>query len=197
MSHEIRTPMNALIGRLELVEKRAQEGVVDRISIDVASTAAQQLLALIGDILDIARIESGHLSLTPERVNLHALVTSVCRVFEGLAREKNLLWRVDLDPASDRDVLIDPTRFKQVLSNLLSNAIKFTREGEVSLTLRVVPGLSGHLTVDMCIRDSGIGISNADQRRLFRPFAQPQRVRVGAGHQSHAVRNDGRTTDAA
>jgi two-component system sensor histidine kinase EvgS len=172
MSHEIRTPMNALLGMLEMADKHAQEGVVDRFSIDVASTAAQQLLALIGDILDIARIESGHLSLTPERVNLHALVTSVCRVFEGLAREKNLLWRVDLDPASDRDVLIDPTRFKQVLSNLLSNAIKFTREGEVSLTLRVVPGLSGHLTVDMRIRDSGIGISNADQQRLFSPFVQ-------------------------
>lgn len=172
MSHELRTPLNALIGRLELVERRAQEGVVDRFSIDVASTAAQQLLALIGDILDIARIESGHLSLTPERVNLHALVTSVCRVFEGLAREKNLLWRVELDPGSNRDVLIDPTRLKQVLSNLLSNAIKFTYIGEVSLTLRVVPGLSGHLTVDMRIRDSGIGISNADQQRLFSPFVQ-------------------------
>ena len=172
MSHEIRTPMNALLGMLEMADKHAQEGVVDRFSIDVASTAAQQLLALIGDILDIARIESGHLSLTPERVNLHALVTSVCRVFEGLAREKNLLWRVDLDPASDRDVLIDPTRLKQVLSNPLSNAIKFTREGEVSLTLRVVPGLSGHLTVDMRIKDSGIGISNADQQRLFSPFVQ-------------------------
>jgi two-component system sensor histidine kinase EvgS len=172
MSHEIRTPMNALIGMLELALKRAEEGFTDRSAIEVASNAAQQLLALIGDILDIARIESGHLSLTPERANLRTLVESVCRVFEGLARQKNLQWRVELAERSDRDVLVDPTRFKQVLSNLLSNAIKFTREGEVSLTLRVEPGVSGHLAVNVRIEDSGIGVSVVDQQRLFSPFVQ-------------------------
>ncbi|MGE8186589.1 transporter substrate-binding domain-containing protein [Pseudomonas sp. NPDC086278] len=185
MSHEIRTPMNALMGMLEMAEKRAEQGVADRFSIEVASTAAQQLLALIGDILDIARIESGHLSLTPERVNLRELVASVGRVFEGLARQKHLAWRVDLDERSDREVLIDPTRFKQVLSNLLSNAIKFTHKGEVSLTLRVAPGASGHLAVSVCIADSGIGISALDQQRLFKPFAQAsnslQSGRAGSG----------------
>lgn len=185
MSHEIRTPINALIGFLEMAWKRAEEGVADRVSLEVASTAAQQLLALIGDILDIARIESGHLSLTPERVNLRDLVASVCRVFEGLAREKHLAWRVDLDPRSDRAVLIDPTRFKQVLSNLLSNAIKFTCEGEVSLTLRVIPGTLGGLAVNVRIEDSGIGISATDQQRLFSPFVQAgnsqQSARKGSG----------------
>ncbi|MHC8287862.1 transporter substrate-binding domain-containing protein [Pseudomonas sp. XS1P51] len=185
MSHEIRTPMNAMIGMLELALKRADEGVTDRSAIEVASTAAQQLLALIGDILDIARIESGHLSLTPERANLRTLVESVCRVFEGLARQKNLEWRVELDEHSDRDVLIDPTRFKQVLSNLLSNAIKFTREGEVSLTLQVEPGVSGHLALSVRIEDTGIGISTIDQQRLFSPFVQAdnnqQSGRQGSG----------------
>ncbi|MHC8332187.1 ATP-binding protein [Pseudomonas sp. LB3P25] len=182
MSHEIRTPMNALIGMLELALTRAGEGFTDRPAIEVASDAAQQLLALIGDILDIARIESGHLSLTPERANLRTLVESVCRVFEGLARQKNLQWRVDLAEHSDRDVLVDPTRFKQVLSNLLSNAIKFTREGEVSLTLRVEPGESGHLAVNLRIEDSGIGISVVDQQRLFSPFVQ-------AGNSQQSSRN--------
>ncbi|VVO41815.1 transporter substrate-binding domain-containing protein [Pseudomonas fluorescens] len=172
MSHEIRTPMNALIGMLELAQKQAQEGVADRAAIEVASTAGQQLLALIGDILDIARIESGHLSLAPDRANLRTLVESVCRVFEGLARQKHLAWRVDLDRNSDCDVLIDPTRFKQVLSNLLSNAIKFTHKGEVSLTLRVEPARSGHLAVSVCIEDSGIGIGTVDRQRLFSPFVQ-------------------------
>ncbi|MEX3777283.1 transporter substrate-binding domain-containing protein [Pseudomonas sp. MYb118] len=172
MSHEIRTPMNALLGMLELALKRADEGITDRGAIEVASNAGQQLLALIGDILDIARIESGHLSLAPERANLRALVASVCRVFEGLARQKNLDWRVDLDERSGCDVLIDPTRFKQVLSNLLSNAIKFTRQGEVSLTLRTEPRDKGHLIINLCIEDSGIGISAFDQQRLFSPFVQ-------------------------
>jgi two-component system sensor histidine kinase EvgS len=185
MSHEIRTPMNALIGMLELALKRADEGITDRSAIEVASNAGQQLLALIGDILDIARIESGHLSLTPERTHLHSLVTSVCRVFEGLARQKNLQWRVELDPRSDCDVLLDPTRFKQVLSNLLSNAIKFTDTGEVSLRLRVEPVSPERLAVSVQVQDSGIGISVFDQQRLFSPFVQagnnPQSARQGSG----------------
>lgn len=185
MSHEIRTPMNALLGMLELALKRADDGITDRGAIEVASNAGQQLLALIGDILDIARIESGHLSLTPERANLRALVTSVCRVFEGLARQKNLEWRVDLDEHSDCDVLIDPTRFKQVLSNLLSNAIKFTHEGEVSLTLQVEPQVSGYLAIHLRLEDTGVGISAFDQQRLFSPFVQAgnsrQSDRQGSG----------------
>lgn len=185
MSHEIRTPMNALIGMLELALKRADEGVTDRLAIQVASGAGQQLLALIGDILDIARIESGHLSLAPERANLRDLVLSVCRVFEGLARQKHLLWQIELDPHSAIDVLIDPTRFKQVLSNLLSNAIKFTEAGAVSLRLRVSAVTGERLAVSVSIEDSGIGISAEDRQRLFSPFVQagnnPHSVRSGSG----------------
>ena len=185
MSHEIRTPMNALIGMLELALKRAEEGVTDRLAIQVASNAGQQLLALIGDILDISRIESGHLSLAPERANLRELVLSVCRVFEGLARQKRLIWSIDLDAQSDVDVLIDPTRFKQVLSNLLSNAIKFTEEGEVRLQLVVATGGAERLAISVIIEDTGIGISDEDQHRLFSPFVQaghhPQAARSGSG----------------
>jgi two-component system sensor histidine kinase EvgS len=185
MSHEIRTPMNALIGMLELALKRAEEGVTDRLAIQVASNAGQQLLALIGDILDISRIESGHLSLAPERANLRELVLSVCRVFEGLARQKRLLWSISLDANSDVDVLIDPTRFKQVLSNLLSNAIKFTDAGEVRLQLVVIASGAERLAVSVIIEDSGIGISVEDQQRLFSPFVQagnnPEATRSGSG----------------
>lgn len=185
MSHEIRTPMNALIGMLELALKRAEEGVTDRLAIQVASNAGQQLLALIGDILDIARIESGHLSLAPERANLRETVLSVCRVFEGLARQKRLLWRIELDPRADVDVLIDPTRFKQVLSNLLSNAIKFTEVGEVSLRLQVIAMTDAEVDMLVRIEDSGIGISVEDQKLLFSPFVQAsnssQTARSGSG----------------
>jgi two-component system sensor histidine kinase EvgS len=185
MSHEIRTPMNALIGMLELALKRAEEGVTDRLAIQVASNAGQQLLALIGDILDIARIETGHLSLAPERANLRELVVSVCRVFEGLARQKRLLWHIELDARSNVDVLMDPTRFKQVLSNLLSNAIKFTEEGEVSLRLVVTAATSERLALKVLIEDSGVGISQDDRPRLFSPFVQAnnhtQSARSGSG----------------
>ncbi|WP_426205185.1 transporter substrate-binding domain-containing protein [Pseudomonas sp. TWP3-1] len=185
MSHEIRTPMSAVIGTLELARKRADEGVTDHLAIEVAASAAQHVMEVIGDILDIVQIEAGRMSLVPERANLRDVVLSVCRIFEGLAGEKSLRWNVDADPRSDIEVLIDRTRFMQVLSNLLSNAIKFTDSGEVSLQLRVAAGGEGLLSVSVFVRDTGIGISAADLRQLFSPFVQvgnhPQAPRSGSG----------------
>ncbi|RMM50694.1 hypothetical protein ALQ77_02553 [Pseudomonas corrugata] len=186
MSHEIRTPMNALIGMLELALKKADQGVVDRLAIEVASDAAQGLLGLIGDILDIARIESGRLSLAPERANLAQLVASVARMFEGLARQKHLGLQLDLDVAIDKDVLIDPLRFKQILSNLLSNAIKFTDQGQVRLSVQAAPGHDDRrLGICLRVEDTGSGISLEDQQRLFSPFSQAgnhrQSARSGSG----------------
>jgi len=98
MSHEIRTPMNAVIGMLELTLKRADQGHLDRPAIEVAYNSAKDLLELIGDILDIARIESGRLSLAPERVNLKEVIESVVRVFDGLARQKTLSLLLEFKP---------------------------------------------------------------------------------------------------
>ena len=186
MSHEIRTPMNALIGMLELALKKADQGVVDRVAIEVASDAAQGLLGLIGDILDIARIESGRLSLAPERANLAQLVEAVARMFEGLARQKNLRLQLDLDPAIDKDVLIDPLRFKQIVSNLLSNAIKFTDQGQVRLSVQAAADHDDkRLGICLRVEDTGSGIPQQDQRRLFSPFTQAgnnrQSARSGSG----------------
>lgn len=186
MSHEIRTPMNAVIGMLELAMKKADKGVLDRSAIEVASGAARGLLDLIGDILDIARIESGRLSLAPERANLRELIESVARVFDGLARQKQLRLQLDLEAQVSTEVLIDPQRFKQVLSNLLSNAIKFTDAGQVRLVARahVLPGQE-RLALCLRVEDSGRGISEQDQQRLFSPFTQAdnhgQAPRGGSG----------------
>ena len=187
MSHEIRTPMNAVIGMLELAMKKADQGVMDRFAIEVASGAAHELLDLIGDILDIARIESGHLSLNPIHANVQALVEAVVRVFDGLARHKHLSLVCELPTqAAVTDVLIDPLRFKQVVSNLLSNAIKFTDEGQVRLILSLMPSHDEqHVSICLRVEDSGIGISPDDQQRLFNPFAQAsnnaQSARSGSG----------------
>ena len=186
MSHEIRTPMNAVIGMLELAMKKADQGIMDRFAIEVASGAARGLLDLIGDILDIARIESGRLSLTPERANLRELVESVVRIFEGLARQKQLRLVLELEAAANGDVLIDPLRFKQVLSNLLSNAIKFTEKGHVRVSVKAQTSDNGErLAVRLLVEDSGSGISDEDQQRLFSPFTQAsnntQSARSGSG----------------
>ena len=186
MSHEIRTPMNAVIGMLELAMKKADQGIIDRFAIEVASVSARELLDLIGDILDIARIESGHLSLTPKRSNIKSLVEAVARMFDGLARQKQLRLVCESSPATDVDVLIDPIRFKQIVSNLLSNAIKFTNKGEVRLILTAQPAHDAqHVSVCLRVADTGVGISVQDQSRLFSPFVQAsnntQSARQGSG----------------
>lgn len=186
MSHEIRTPMNAVLGMLEMASKRAEQGIIDRVSLDVASSAANGLVDLLGDILDIVRIESGHLALAPERANLHELAQSVARIFDGVAQQKFLALRVELDTQADCDVLVDSLRLKQILSNLLSNAIKFTVSGEVHLALRCAPVTgSGELDITVNVIDTGIGISDEDQARLFSPFTQvgnpAESMRTGSG----------------
>ena len=174
MSHEIRTPMNAVIGMLELTLKRIEQDHPDRPAIDVAYHSAKDLLELIGDILDIARIESGHLSLSPQRANLRETVASVVRIFDGLARQKNLHLVLEFNPVDPAfDVLLDPLRFKQVLSNLVSNAIKFTEQGQIRIIVTLNPGADlEQVHMLLQVQDSGIGISERDQQRLFEPFAQ-------------------------
>lgn len=186
ISHEIRTPMNAVIGMLELAVKRADQGRVDRNALELAHHSAKDLLGLIGDILDIVRIESGHLSLAPEAVDLAALVESVGRIFEGQARQKGLALEVMIAPAARCHALLDPLRFKQVLSNLVSNAIKFTEHGQVRICVNLVEdGTSTPAVLELEVRDSGIGIPADDLQRLFNPFIQAnphsQGARAGTG----------------
>ncbi|RWU21579.1 histidine kinase [Pseudomonas alkylphenolica] len=171
MSHEIRTPMNAVIGLLELAIKDAGQGRADRASLQVAFDSANGLLALIGDILDIARIESGHMHLEPRPTNLNALVAATVRVFEGNARLKGLKLATDLQPI-ERLVSVDPLRLKQILSNLISNAIKFTEQGQVIVRLRLDEPQAGQVRIQLCVEDTGIGISTEDQQRLFHHFTQ-------------------------
>ncbi len=181
ISHEIRTPMNALIGMLELALKRAEQGKPDLPSLEVAHHSASDLLGLIGDILDIARIESGQMSLAPEPVDLAALVESVGRVFDGVARHKGLVLDVVIAREARCHAMLDPLRFKQVLSNLVSNAIKFTEQGQVRISVRLRnDGDQAVPTLDLEVRDSGIGIHEQDLQRLFSPFVQANPYSDGA-----------------
>lgn len=183
MSHEIRTPMNAVIGLLELALEDSRGGRCDTQTLQTAHDSAIGLLELIGDILDISRIESGHITLQPVPTNLVELIRATVRVFEGNARAKGLHLHSEL-PAAPVWVLADPLRLKQVLSNLISNAIKFTDRGEVQASLLLPsPPDNDQLAVELNVRDTGIGISPADQARLFNTFVQADgpRARQGAG----------------
>ncbi|WDY60312.1 transporter substrate-binding domain-containing protein [Pseudomonas sp. PSKL.D1] len=183
MSHEIRTPMNAVIGLLELALEDSRDGHCDARALQTAHESAIGLLGLIGDILDISRIESGHLTLQPVATDLVELVRGTVRVFDGNARIKGLHLQSEV-PDGPVWVLADPLRIKQILSNLLSNAIKFTDRGEVQTHLHLAPvEADGTVRVTLSVRDTGIGIGAADQARLFNAFVQAEgpRARQGAG----------------
>ncbi|MHC6224537.1 ATP-binding protein [Pseudomonas sp. X10] len=184
MSHEIRTPMNAVLGMLELASHKAAQGVLDRLCIDVATDAARGLLELIGDVLDISRIESGRLELAVQPGQLRDQVARVVQLFEQQARSKGLELLLKLEGQVDARVMLDSLRFKQILGNLISNAIKFTDTGSVCVCLRAkVQGKE--VAVDLTVEDSGIGIAEADMAQLGKPFWQasdPSRsARSGAG----------------
>ncbi|EKO3713245.1 response regulator [Vibrio metschnikovii] len=172
MSHEIRTPMNAIIGLLELSLKRAQENQFDFNSIRVAYDSAKGLLDLIGDILDVVRIEAGQLSLNPVQVDLKQMLDSVTRIFDGIAIQKGLTLTLVFDSELPKYALLDPLRFKQILSNLIGNAIKFTDQGHINVTAQKKLDSEGKSQLIVRVADTGIGIPIEEQQKLFRPFAQ-------------------------
>lgn len=176
MSHEIRTPLHAVLGMLELAQRKAEQGVLDRLAIEVAADAAGGLLELIGDVLDITRIEAGQLQLAPQRVRLREQVARVVQLFEQQARSKGLALRLEAEGAVDVEVMLDPVRFKQVLANLLSNAIKFTPQGHVRVSLHA-QAVGERLAVELQVEDTGIGIAEAELAGLGQPFRQASNQR--------------------
>lgn len=170
-SHEIRTPMNAISGMLELALKGDDEHALQDY-VTVAYTSTQALLAIVGNILDIEKIESDRLELLPERASLTQLAESVQQMFDCVARSKGITLKLTIKAGGPDHVLIDPTRFKQVLSNLVSNAVKFTASGQVEVRLASRQVSSDRCVVDVLVVDTGMGISEEDQRLLFQPFTQ-------------------------
>jgi len=176
ISHEIRTPLHAVLGMLELAQRKAAQGVADREALEVAAEAARGLKELIGDILDITRIETGHLQLSPQQVRVSELVGRVVQLFEQLARGKGLELQMQLTGAVGAEVMLDPLRFKQVLANLLSNAIKFTQRGRIVVSLQAEPA-DGQLDVVLRVKDSGVGIAASELAALGQPFRQASNQR--------------------
>ena len=182
MSHEIRTPVSAIIGLLELAVTLPGREPEEEDPVRVAWESARTLMGLIGDILDMARIESGRLELAPEWVRSTALLPPVVRVFEGLARQKSLRLCCTLPPQLPYQLFIDPLRFRQVLSNLVSNAIKFTDHGSINVDMALHhDSKTGNTQLRISVIDTGRGISDEEQQDIFDPWVQAKNGQSQSG----------------
>ncbi len=171
MSHEIRTPMNAIIGFSRLM---MSEDLTDRQRQRLAMVKAsgETLLRVINDILDFSKVEAGKLELAYGPLSLANLIAGACAIMVSIASQKDLLLDAVVDEALPDWVQGDDTRLRQVLLNLLSNAIKFTDKGRVELRVEVVADEPDRCTMRFEVRDTGIGIAEAEIAKLFQPFAQ-------------------------
>ena len=168
-SHELRTPLTGILGFTRLV----MDGLYDdaeemRSMLQDSYTSGQHLLGLLNDILDLAKIESGKLEVQPETFNLKVLLDEVRPIAEAYPRRPSVeLHWPDLEGIPE--VVVDPNRLKQVLLNLLSNALKFTKDGSISVQVERHPGF-----ITLYVVDTGIGVSQEAQARLFQKFAQAE-----------------------
>jgi len=173
MSHEFRTPLNAILGFTQLMQMDAGVPAAQKTRLQLMRDSGLHLLELINDVLDMASIEAGKVSLKPTPVDLRALLDMACDSVRLRAEQKNLSFALDLDPRLPACVVADGQRLRQVLLNLLANAVKFTDSGTVTLTAAVTEAPEGgHVRLRLGVTDSGIGMTPAQQARLFQAFEQ-------------------------
>jgi signal transduction histidine kinase/CheY-like chemotaxis protein len=170
MSHEIRTPFHGLLGMMSLLQETPLTAQQSGYLL-TAKESANHLLAILNDILDISKLESGKLQVVPEPVDLARLVREVDALMRVQAQSKGLTLNVTMDAGVPRWVRADPTRLKQILFNLLSNAVKFTAVGHVHLKVEAGTGAAA-ASVVFTVIDTGIGMDQATQERVFRRFVQ-------------------------
>ena len=186
MSHELRTPLNSIIGFSRVILKGIDGPITDLQQQDLNAiyNSGQHLLGLINDVLDISKIEAGKMELSFDEISVADIITSVMSTASGLVKDKPIKMVRHIDnnlPA----VRADPIRLRQVLLNLLSNAAKFTDEGEITVDVSVQTGPAGRPEILVSVSDTGPGISQADQSKLFQAFSQvddsPTRKTGGTG----------------
>jgi PAS domain S-box-containing protein len=171
VSHEVRTPMNGVIGMTELLLETELTEEQREYAVQV-SRSGEQMLAILNDILDLSKIEGGHLELDIADFDLHETISETCSVAGGQARAKGLRVAVEIAGNVPRRLRGDGRRIRQILLNLVSNAVKFTSEGTVTVRVGAQPGEHGGTLVRLEVADTGIGIDPEKLGRMFEPFTQ-------------------------
>ncbi|GAB4214758.1 MAG: hypothetical protein Fur007_11550 [Rhodoferax sp.] len=174
MSHEIRTPMNGILGMAQLLQQPGLGDMQRQTYLSTLLTSSHSLLHLLNDILDLSRVESGKLTLERAPLQADQLLDEVCALFAGAAQAQGLALQGQWLGEPAPTVLGDALRLRQMLSNLVGNAIKFTQQGQIVVSAqRLAPeGDDPRVTLEFAVQDTGMGLSEAVQARLFQPFSQ-------------------------
>jgi PAS domain S-box-containing protein len=179
ISHEIRTPLGAMLGFAEFLQKEDIPKEDRQHYLDIILKNGKNLNRVIDDVLDLSKIEAGQINIEMNEFNLHGLLEEVLDLFREQCKNKNLT----LSYTSNFDngyVISDAVRIRQILSNILSNAIKFTEEGEIIITVEKIEETEEKCEFKINVRDSGIGLSQKEINKLFRPFVQ-----IAGSHQKN------------
>lgn len=174
MSHEMRTPLNAVSGLLREIRHLTRNPEIARM-VDVAQSSAAMLCGLVDDVIDAARVEAGKFRVNPVSFEVGALLRETIDLLAERARDRNNTLTLDLSDTGDRLVLADRARVKQVLVNLIGNAVKFTRDGSVDVHARVAFVGRGEMRLRVSVCDTGVGIAEDQQERIFQRFYQAGR----------------------
>ncbi len=176
MSHEIRTPMNAILGFAQILLKDQDLQPKNRNYVEIINRSGEHLLSLINEILEMSKIEAGHVAINPVTFNLPAMINDICSMFSPRLEAKNLTISTDLSPTLNTFIIADANKVKEILINLVGNAIKFTEKGGITIrcaaqrdTTRDDPKA---LTLSIDVEDTGVGILRDDVERLFQAFEQ-------------------------
>ncbi len=181
MSHEMRTPLNGVIGALDIIGLTVLDAKQDRF-LGLARSSAKQLLRHVNDVLDVSRIDAGFVAVADDRFDLPALIATLVDPLRPAAAQKNT--RLDVRLMSQFPPLRgDPFRLGQILQNLITNAIKFTEDGSVTIEAEVQRITGDQAEIEFRVTDTGIGIAEADQARIFEDFVMvdPSYGRLGEG----------------
>lgn len=172
MSHEIRTPLNSILGYTELLLDAGPHEPLDRTKLSRILGSGRALLTIVNDVLDFSKIEAGRIELEPETFSLAGLIADTMSMISGIAMDKPLSLRTDIDPDLPSGLVGDQNRLRQVLLNLLNNAVKFTPSGDVVLTMRCERRIGDRLRLRCEVSDTGIGVPHDKRDQLFQRFSQ-------------------------